>query len=222
MNIRILSKRLVDVLGAGIALALLSPALAVVAVLIRWRMGTPVLFRQPRPGLRARPFTLYKFRTMRDARDERGVPLDDAARLTPLGRALRRTSLDELPQFWNVLRGDMSLVGPRPLLMDYLDRYSPEQMRRHDVKPGLTGLAQVSGRNSLDWEEKFALDVWYAEHWTLRLDARIILSTVAQVLRGNGVWDAHGETMPCFDGIPEERQRTAPSRLEPSRSQQEG
>ena len=193
-------KRILD-LGAAVALLLLAaPVMLVVAALIRWRMGRPVLFRQVRPGLGGRPFTLWKFRTMRDATGPDGRTLPDADRLTPLGRRLRRLSLDELPQLVNVLRGELSLVGPRPLLVQYLDRYTPEQARRHEVKPGITGWAQVHGRNALSWEEKFALDVWYVDHWSVGLDLRILLSTLARVVRGEGISHAGEATMPEFTG----------------------
>lgn len=193
-------KRGIDVLGAGAALVVLSPLLAVVAVLVRVRMGSPVLFRQTRPGLHARPFRLVKFRTMSDRRDADGELLPDADRLTALGRWLRRTSIDELPELLNVLAGDMSLVGPRPLLMEYLPRYSPEQARRHEVRPGITGWTQVNGRNALSWDDKFALDVWYVDHRTLRLDVAILARTVTQVVSGRGVSAPGHATMEPFRG----------------------
>jgi sugar transferase EpsL len=163
------------------------PLALVVALLVRCKLGAPVLFRQPRPGWRGEVFSICKFRTMTDARDAQGILLPDLARLTPFGRWLRRTSLDELPELFNVLRGDMSLVGPRPLLIRYLPRYSPEQARRHDVRPGVTGLAQVKGRNDITWEEKFRLDVWYADHLTWWLDIKILLLTIWKVLAREGV-----------------------------------
>ncbi len=184
---RSMTKRAFDVSVASVLLVLLSPVIAVVALLVRVGMGRPVLFRQQRPGRDGRPFSVLKFRTMIDQRDANGDLLPDEARLTAVGRFLRRTSLDELPELVNVLRGDMSLVGPRPLLMDYLPRYTPEQMRRHDVRPGITGWAQVNGRNALTWDEKFALDVWYVDHHTLRLDIDILKRTVGEVLGGRGV-----------------------------------
>jgi len=193
-------KRLVDVILTAFALVLLSPVLVVLAVLVRWRLGSPVLFRQQRPGLHGRAFTLLKFRTMTDARDAAGNLLPDEQRLTSFGRFLRRTSLDELPELLNVLKGDMSLVGPRPLLMQYLDRYTPDQMRRHEVKPGITGWAQIKGRNALSWEEKFALDVWYVDHLSLWLDLKIILLTVWKVLRREGISQEGFATMPEFMG----------------------
>jgi lipopolysaccharide/colanic/teichoic acid biosynthesis glycosyltransferase len=165
-------------------------------------MGPPVFFRQLRPGLHGRPFRVVKFRTMADARDARGGLLPDAARLTAVGRVLRATSLDELPQLWNVLRGELSLVGPRPLLMQYLPRYSPEQARRHDVLPGVTGWAQVHGRNALSWEDKFALDVWYVDHWSPWLDLRILAATLLHVARREGISQPGHATMPEFLGTP--------------------
>jgi sugar transferase EpsL len=181
------SKRLFDLILASLGLALFSPILLVVAVLVAIRHGRPVLFRQQRPGYKGQPFYIYKFRTMTGARDTAGNLLPDAERLTPLGRSLRATSLDELPELFNVLRGEMSLVGPRPLLMEYLERYSPEQMRRHDVLPGLTGWAQVNGRNVITWEDKFRFDVWYVDHWSFWLDIRILFKTVLKVIRREGI-----------------------------------
>ena len=193
-------KRAFDFSAALVALILLSPLLLLIAVLVAARLGRPVLFRQLRPGLDGKPFQLIKFRTMTDARDKAGRPLPDAERMTPLGRFLRGTSLDELPELWNVVRGDMSLVGPRPLLMDYLPLYTPEQALRHRVRPGLTGLTQVRGRNALSWEEKFANDIWYVQNRTLLLDAKIILRTIIHLLRPSGI-SADGEaTMPPFTG----------------------
>jgi lipopolysaccharide/colanic/teichoic acid biosynthesis glycosyltransferase len=196
----VMLKRLFDLLVAAAALLLLAPLLLVLAWLVRRRIGAPVLFRQLRPGLHGRPFELLKFRSMREALDERGRPLPDAERLTPFGRFLRASSLDELPELWNVLRGDMSLVGPRPLLMEYLPLYTPEQARRHAVRPGITGWAQVNGRNALSWEEKFRLDVWYVDHRSFRLDLRILLLTLKRVLAREGI-NAEGEaTMARFTG----------------------
>ena len=180
-------KRFLDVALAVPMLILLSPVLALVILLVRIKLGSPVVFRQQRPGLRGRPFVIYKFRTMTDARDAQGSLLPDEQRLTPFGRLLRRTSMDELPELYNVLKGEMSLVGPRPLMMQYLDRYTPEQMRRHEVKPGVTGWAQVKGRNALTWEQKFALDVWYVDHRSLWLDLKIIALTVWKVLSVEGI-----------------------------------
>jgi lipopolysaccharide/colanic/teichoic acid biosynthesis glycosyltransferase len=186
-------KRALDVAGAAAGLLALSPLLAAVSLAV-WRAhGRPILFRQRRPGLGGRPFTLVKFRTMRPPRDGESWHRTDERRLTPLGRWLRRTSLDELPELWNVLRGDMSLVGPRPLLVEYLEHYSPEERRRHEVRPGLTGWAAVHGRNSLPFRARLALDVWYVDHWSLRLDARILARTVLQVLRREGAAEAEDD-----------------------------
>jgi lipopolysaccharide/colanic/teichoic acid biosynthesis glycosyltransferase len=194
-----LTKRILDVVLASVLLLLSLPVQAVIAVLIRIKLGPPILFRQQRPGLDGKAFELTKFRTMRTARID-GVPEPDAARLTTFGRRLRSLSLDELPTLLNVIRGDMSLVGPRPLMMAYLDRYSPEQARRHDVRPGMTGLAQVSGRNSLTWEEKFELDVEYVDARSLRLDLAILARTVGAVLSRSGVSHGGEATMPEFRG----------------------
>ena len=181
------SKRLFDLTAASLGLILLSPVLLLLALLVRLFHGTPVLFRQMRPGYRGRPFPLYKFRTMTDERGGTGELLPDEARLTRFGRFLRAASLDELPELFNILRGEMSLVGPRPLLMQYLDRYSPEQARRHDALPGLTGWAQVNGRNALTWEDKFRLDVWYVDHWSFWLDIKILFITLWKVLKREGI-----------------------------------
>jgi len=192
------AKRVTDILLAGSALLISAPLMAAIALAIRWSMGRPILFRQMRPGYRGEPFNLLKFRTMNAARDARGCLLPDAARLTPIGRLLRRLSLDELPQLWNVFRGDMSLVGPRPLLIQYVDRYTPEQARRHDKKPGITGWAQVHGRNGLTWPEKFSLDLWYVDNWSLWLDIRILVRTLWQVLKREGISQPGHATMPEF------------------------
>ncbi|WP_310467828.1 sugar transferase [Sphingomonas sp.] len=193
-------KRLFDLLAASFALVLLAPVLLVVAVLVRIKLGAPVLFRQVRPGLHAAPFTVLKFRTMLDAAGPDGQPLPDSERLTPFGRFLRASSLDELPELWNVVKGDMSLVGPRPLLMEYVPLYTPEQARRHAVRPGITGWAQVNGRNALSWDEKFALDLWYVDHHNFWLDLRILWQTVVKVVARHGI-SAEGEaTMPRFTG----------------------
>ncbi len=189
-------KRSLDVGVSGLLLLVFGPVLTIVWLFVRWKMGRPAIFRQQRPGWHGRPFVLYKFRTMNEAHDAEGHLLPDGARLTALGKFLRRTSLDELPQLWNVLRGDMSLVGPRPLLMEYLDYYTPEQARRHDVKPGITGWAQIHGRNAITWEEKFALDCWYVTSWSLLLDARILAATVFQVLWRTGISASRHATMP--------------------------
>jgi lipopolysaccharide/colanic/teichoic acid biosynthesis glycosyltransferase len=193
-------KRMIDFIAALIASILLLPALVVIAAVIRLRLGSPVLFRQARPGLHGRPFTMFKFRTMRDAVDARGCPLPDAERLTPLGRFLRSTSLDELPELWNVLKGEMSLVGPRPLLMEYMALYTPEQARRHEVRPGVTGWAQINGRNAISWEEKFALDVWYVENRSFWLDLKILLLTVKKVFVREGISQDGQATMEKFRG----------------------
>ena len=193
-------KRLFDVVVAAIGLVLLSPLMAAVGLLVRARLGPPVLFAQERPGLGGRPFRIWKFRTMREATDASGAPLPDERRLTPLGRFLRGTSLDELPELLNVLRGDMSLVGPRPLLMEYLPLYTPEQARRHEVRPGITGWAQVNGRNAISWEEKFALDVWYVDNRSLLLDLRILALTAAKVLAREGIGQEGRATMERFTG----------------------
>lgn len=180
-------KRGLDVGLAALGLVVLSPVLALTSAVVRWQLGSPVLFTQLRPGLHGKPFTLRKFRTMTDKRNAQGALLPDAERLTRFGRFLRSSSLDELPELWNVLKGDMSLVGPRPLLMQYLPRYSPEQARRHEARPGITGLAQVEGRNALTWEQKFALDVWYVDHLSFWLDLKIMLRTLAKVSAREGV-----------------------------------
>jgi lipopolysaccharide/colanic/teichoic acid biosynthesis glycosyltransferase len=193
-------KRIVDALLSGALLVALSPLLLAIATAIQISMGNPVFFKQSRPGLGGKPFTLVKFRTMRDAYDASGQPLPDDSRLTRSGAVLRRLSVDELPELWNVLKGDMSLVGPRPLLMQYLDRYTPQQARRHEVKPGITGLAQVSGRNALSWEDRLALDVWYVNHWSLWLDVKILARTVWQVFARRGVSAPGHATMPEFRG----------------------
>lgn len=185
---------------AAIALAILSPVLLVVAIAIYIRMGSPVVFAQPRPGKNGRIFIFYKFRTMTSDRDSEGNLLPDEQRLTAFGQFLRQTSLDELPQLWNVLKGDMSVVGPRPLMVEYLTRYSPEQARRHDVKPGITGWAQINGRNIITWEEKFKLDIWYVEHWNLWLDWQILLQTVWKVLQKEGISQANHATVEDFMG----------------------
>jgi sugar transferase EpsL len=181
------AKRLFDIAASAAALLVLAPILLIVAIAVRLALGRPVLFRQVRPGLGGRPFELVKFRTMLPERSADGKELDDAARLTRFGRLLRSTSLDELPQLWNVLLGDMSLVGPRPLLMEYLDLYTPEQARRHEVRPGVTGWSQVNGRNALSWADKFELDVWYVDNHSFMLDLRILLMTVGQVVSRRGI-----------------------------------
>jgi sugar transferase EpsL len=196
-------KRALDLVLASLAIAILSPLMLAVAVLVRILLGKPVLFRQRRPGLRGAPFTCLKFRTMREARDSTGNLLPDAERLTRFGSFLRSTSLDELPELFNVIRGEMSLVGPRPLLLKYLPRYNTFQRRRHEVKPGMTGWAQVGGRNALTWNEKFALDVWYVDNWSLMLDLKILLHTLLSVLRRDGISRPGHATMPEFLGTQE-------------------
>ena len=191
-------KRVFDVVVSATALVVLAPVMGLIALLVWRTMGCPVLFRQARPGLHGKPFVMYKFRTMRDLRDAEGNLLPDEARLTPFGRWLRATSLDELPELVNVLRGEMSLVGPRPLLMEYLERYTPEQARRHEVKPGITGWAQIHGRNNLSWEERLRLDVWYVDHWSLWLDLKILWRTLWMVLRREGISAQGHATMPRF------------------------
>ncbi len=194
-------KRLLDIIVSALGLILLSPVFLIVAVVVLATMGRPILFRQTRPGRGGKPFDMLKFRTMRADTGGGGVA-SDAQRLTRTGKFLRRTSLDELPELWNILKGDMSLVGPRPLLMQYLERYTPEQARRHDVRPGLTGWAQVNGRNALSWEEKFALDTWYVDNRSFRLDLKIIAMTAWQIVRPRGI-SAEGEaTMSEFMGSP--------------------
>ncbi|HLF89889.1 MAG TPA: sugar transferase [Anaerolineales bacterium] len=195
-----LTKRIFDLALTLSGLVLVSPILILVAVLVRIFHGSPVIFQHKRPGYRSRPFTLYKFRTMTDARDEHGHLLPDEIRLTPLGKFLRATSLDELPELFNVLKGEMSLIGPRPLLMQYLDRYTPEQARRHDVLPGVTGWAQINGRNNLSWEIKFELDVWYVDHWSLWLDLKILGLTFLKVLAREGINEPGNATAREFLG----------------------
>lgn len=193
-------KRLLDIIIASIALILLSPLYALVAYKVRKNLGSPVLFRQVRPGLHGKPFEMIKFRTMKDAVDEQGRPLPDSERLTPFGQMLRSTSLDEMPELWNVIKGNMSIVGPRPLLMEYLPLYSPEQAKRHNVRPGMTGHAQVNGRNAIGWEEKFKLDTWYVENQSIWLDFKIMFKTVHKVLAKDDI-SAEGEaTMTRFTG----------------------
>ena len=193
-------KRLIDITASSAALVVLSPVLAVTAYQVKKNLGSPVLFKQTRPGLNGKPFEMIKFRTMKDATDKEGNLLPDDERLTPFGQKLRSTSLDELPELWNVLKGDMSLVGPRPLLMEYLPLYNNEQARRHNVRPGVTGYAQVNGRNAISWEQKFALDTWYVDNQSLWLDIKIIAKTFKQVLIKDGI-SADGEaTMSKFTG----------------------
>ncbi|WP_373684832.1 sugar transferase [Acinetobacter sp. YH12064] len=193
-------KRLLDIIIASIALILLSPLYAYVAYKVKKNLGSPVLFRQVRPGLNGKPFEMIKFRTMKDAVDAQGNPLPDSERLTPFGKMLRSTSLDEMPELWNVIKGDMSVVGPRPLLMEYLPLYNEEQAKRHNVRPGMTGHAQVNGRNAISWEEKFKLDTWYVENQSIWLDFKIMLKTVQKVIAKDDI-SAEGEaTMTRFTG----------------------
>ncbi len=197
-----MSKRWFDILASSLGLLLLAPVIVIIAWQIRRKLGSPVLFRQVRPGLHGKPFEMIKFRTMRDAVDANGNPLPDSERMTPFGSFLRASSLDELPELWNVLKGDMSLVGPRPLLMEYLPLYSPEQYRRHEVRPGVSGWAQVNGRNALSWEDKFKLDVWYVDNRSFWLDLKIIFLTLKKVVVREGI-SAEGEaTMSKFTGKP--------------------
>jgi sugar transferase EpsL len=202
-------KRILDVCAALIGLILLAPVLLIIASLVWLKLGSPILFRQRRPGFRAEPFGMLKFRTMLNERDANGEFLPDESRLSGIGRFLRSTSLDELPELVNVLTGDMSLVGPRPLLMQYLDRYTPEQARRHEVRPGITGWAQVNGRNAISWEEKFALDIWYVDNWSLRLDLLILWRTVFKVVQRQGISADGQATMPEFQASPERSKMAA-------------
>ena len=193
-------KRIFDILASAFGLLLLSPVILIVAWQVSRKLGSPVFFRQTRPGLHGKPFEMVKFRTMLDAQDENGNPLPDSERMTSFGRFLRSTSLDELPELWNVLKGDMSLVGPRPLLMEYLPLYSQEQYRRHDARPGVTGWAQVNGRNAISWEDKFRLDVWYVDNQSLWLDVKILFLTVKKVLVRDGISGEGEVTMSRFTG----------------------
>jgi sugar transferase EpsL len=193
-------KRAFDVLcAAGLTLVLIS-VIGVVAILVKRKLGSPIIFKQERPGLHAKPFYLYKFRTMTDQKDSLGNLLPDEVRLTAFGQFLRKYSLDELPQLWNVLKGDISLVGPRPLLISYLDLYTENQKKRHNVKPGITGWAQVNGRNAISWDEKFDLDLWYVENHNFLLDLKILLKTFSKVLKSEGITNANSATMPAFNG----------------------
>ena len=198
-------KRFLDIIIACIALILLLPLYAFVAYKVKKNLGSPVLFRQVRPGLNGKPFEMIKFRTMKDALDAEGKPLPDSERLTPFGKILRATSLDEMPELWNVIKGDMSIVGPRPLLMEYLPLYNSEQAKRHNVRPGITGYAQVNGRNAISWEKKFELDTWYVENQSLWLDFKIMLKTIKKVIAKDDI-SAEGEaTMSKFTGTPEQK-----------------
>ncbi len=193
-------KRTFDILGALTGLLVLAVPLAILALVVRRNLGTPVLFVQDRPGRRGRIFRIFKFRTMTDRRDKAGMPLSDAVRLTPFGRWLRSTSLDELPELFNVLRGDMSVVGPRPLLVEYLPLYSREQARRHEVRPGITGWSQINGRNTVDWDQRLAMDVWYVDNRSLWLDLRILVTTAVKVIRRDGISQEGQATMERFRG----------------------
>ena len=193
-------KRFFDLAIAVLSVIILSPFLVLIGILVRIKIGSPVLFRQVRPGLRGRSFIIYKFRPMTDKRDKNGNLLPDGDRLTRLGRFLRKTSLDELPELFNVIKGDMSIVGPRPLLMQYLERYTPEQARRHDVNPGITGWAQINGRNAISWEDKFKLDVWYVDNWSFWLDVKIIAMTIWKVLKREGISQPGQATADEFKG----------------------
>lgn len=193
-------KRAVDIIISLIAIMLLSPILLIVYILVNTKLGNPAIFKQERPGLHSRIFTMYKFRSMTDERDEDGELLPDVVRLTSFGKLLRKTSLDELPELFNILKGDMSFVGPRPLLVRYLERYNEEQARRHEVRPGLTGWAQINGRNAISWEEKFKLDVWYVDNWHLRLDLKIFILTFAKAFKREGISSVGEATMPEFMG----------------------
>ena len=198
-------KRVLDIAIASTALVLLSPVYALVAYKVKKNLGSPVLFRQVRPGLHGKPFEMIKFRTMKDAMDAQGNPLPDSERLTPFGKMLRATSLDEMPELWNVIKGDMSIVGPRPLLMEYLPLYNAEQAKRHNVRPGITGHAQVNGRNAISWEKKFEHDTWYVEHQSLWLDFKIMLKTIQKVIAKDDI-SAEGEaTMSKFTGSSEHK-----------------
>lgn len=196
-------KRLFDTISSAAGLIVISPPLVVLAVLVRLKLGSPILFRQQRPGLGGKAFVIYKFRTMTDQRDASGNLLPDEQRLPAFGRFLRSTSFDELPELLNVLKGDMSIVGPRPLMMKYLERYSPEQARRHEVKPGITGWAQINGRNAISWEDKFKLDVWYVDNWTFWLDMKIIFNSVWMVIAREGITQQGRTTMDEFMGTPQ-------------------
>lgn len=193
-------KRVLDILAAFLALVLLMPFLLFLALLIKMKLGSPILFCQDRPGINGRVFRMYKFRSMTDTKDDTGNLLADSERLTPFGRKLRDSSLDELPELWNVLRGEMSIVGPRPLLVEYLPLYTNEQMRRHEVPPGITGWAQINGRNAISWEEKFRLDIWYVDNWSLWLDFKIIWATVRKTLVREGITSGDHATTTPFTG----------------------
>jgi sugar transferase EpsL len=206
------TKRLFDIISSAAGLIVISPLLVILAVLARLKLGSPILFRQQRPGLGGKAFVIYKFRTMTDKCDASGNLLPDEHRLPAFGRFLRSTSFDELPELFNVLKGDMSIVGPRPLMMKYLGRYSPEQARRHEVKPGITGWAQVNGRNAISWEDKFKLDVWYVDNWTLWLDMKIIFKSIWMVIAKEGITQQGRATMDEFMGTPQNNTVERPHR----------
>jgi lipopolysaccharide/colanic/teichoic acid biosynthesis glycosyltransferase len=195
-----LVKRIFDILLSFTALVLISPALLLLIIIIGIKLGRPIIFRQKRPGKMGKIFEMYKFRTMTEECNKDGQLLSDKMRLTKFGKFLRKTSIDEIPELWNILRGEMSFVGPRPLLASYMNRYTEEQSRRHNVKPGLTGWAQVNGRNSISWEEKFKLDIWYVDNWTIQLDIKILFMTIEKVLKGDGISSGTSETMEEFYG----------------------
>ncbi|MGG1676770.1 sugar transferase [Neobacillus sp. NRS-1170] len=199
-------KRVIDIFISFFLLILLSVIIVIVALLVRWKLGSPIIFKQQRPGLHGMPFFIYKFRTMTDARNNKGDLLPDEFRLTSFGKFLRKTSLDELPQLINIIKGDISLVGPRPLLMEYLQLYTPEQARRHDVRPGITGWAQINGRNAITWEEKFKLDVWYVDHQSLWLDIKILFFTVIKVFKSEGINKQGHVTVESFRGNKEKEE----------------
>ena len=192
-------KRFFDLVAAGFLMVSLLPFLIMIAVFVRLKIGSPFLFKQVRPGKNGKPFTIYKFRTMTDERDKDGILLPDRERMTFLGRFLRKTSIDELPELFNVIKGDMSIVGPRPLLMQYLDRYTPEQARRHEVKPGITGWAQINGRNAISWENEFKLDIWYVDNLSFWLDSKIIFMTIVKILKREGISQPGQVTMKEFN-----------------------
>ncbi|MDR7073358.1 sugar transferase [Fictibacillus barbaricus] len=193
-------KRTFDMITSLVLLIIFSVVIGILAILVKNKLGSPIIFKQERPGLHAKPFYLYKFRTMTDQKDRFGNLLSDEDRLTPFGQFLRKNSLDELPQLWNVLKGDISLVGPRPLLMSYLELYTEEQNKRHDVKPGITGWAQINGRNAISWDEKFQLDLWYVQNQDFLLDLKILFLTLKKVIRSEGISNSNSVTMPIFNG----------------------
>lgn len=198
-------KRFFDIVVSFIALILLSVIIVITAIIVRLKLGSPILFKQQRPGLKGKPFYVYKFRTMTDEKDEKSELLPDNLRLTKVGKLIRKLSLDELPQLFNVIRGDISLVGPRPLLMEYIELYTPEQARRHDVKPGVTGWAQVNGRNAISWEEKFKLDVWYVDNQSFWLDIKILFLTILKVFKSEGINQSGQATIEKFKGTSEKQ-----------------